>query len=549
VKDLPTARAFLDKIARFQERAGWHGHTGEGNPSGGNNFRGLYNIALKSLGAARKKDPGVRLDYVIDYSVPMRAPGFYFMDSPGNDLESIAGQVGGGCNLILFTTGNGSITNFPFVPTIKIMTNTGRFNLLSHEMDVNAGRYLDGVSMDQLTRETFDLTLRIASGERSVGEKAGHSQVQLWRDWRQTDTAELGQLQRAPRPDGQPLPLGADAGSPENLQFEMLSVEQGVASDQVGLILPTSLCAGQVGKLIAEKLNRDQKKDEGLKVTRYVALAHTEGCGVSSGDSEEISLRTMAGYLCHPLVRRALLLEHGCEKTHNDALREFSEQHGIDYSRFGTASVQLDGGLEKVTEKVVNWFLSDRTPEPKQRRVGLESMRLGLTTEAGAPDHLISGCAALVARIVSVGGTVVVPENSPLLQNALFVTALLGSGSHPTLGYGERFLKPGFHVMQSPTDHVVETLTGLGATGVEVMLTCIAKAVWQSHPMVPLIQVGGTAVSDDLDLVVAPAGPKQAAAELLSIIVRVLTREYTPKLFAQGNTDFQMTRGLLGVSL
>jgi len=71
------------------------------------------------------------------------------------------------------------------------MTNTGRFNLLRHEMDVNAGRYLDGASMKQLSRETFDLMIRIASGERSVGEKAGHSQVQLWRDWRQTDRSRL----------------------------------------------------------------------------------------------------------------------------------------------------------------------------------------------------------------------------------------------------------------------------------------------------------------------------------------------------------------------
>jgi hypothetical protein len=50
--------------------------------------------------------------------------------SPGNDLESIAGQVATGCNLIYFITGNGSITNFPFVPTIKIVTTTARFELL-----------------------------------------------------------------------------------------------------------------------------------------------------------------------------------------------------------------------------------------------------------------------------------------------------------------------------------------------------------------------------------------------------------------------------------
>ena len=73
--------------------------------------------------------------------------GFYFMDSPGNDLESIAGQVASGCNMIYFITGNGSITNFPFVPTVKIVTTTGRFKLLEKDMDVNAGRYLGSFSL------------------------------------------------------------------------------------------------------------------------------------------------------------------------------------------------------------------------------------------------------------------------------------------------------------------------------------------------------------------------------------------------------------------
>lgn len=57
VRDLQTAQRFLDKIATFKERARWHGASAEGNPSGGNKYRGLYNIALKSIGAARKRDP------------------------------------------------------------------------------------------------------------------------------------------------------------------------------------------------------------------------------------------------------------------------------------------------------------------------------------------------------------------------------------------------------------------------------------------------------------------------------------------------------------
>ena len=66
--------------------------------------------------------------------------------------------------MIFFTTGNGSITNFPFVPTIKFVTTTGRYELLSKDMDVNAGAYLDGTPMEELGRETFERTLQSRLG-------------------------------------------------------------------------------------------------------------------------------------------------------------------------------------------------------------------------------------------------------------------------------------------------------------------------------------------------------------------------------------------------
>lgn len=582
VRDLETARRFLRTLARFQERASWHGHDAEGNPSGGNNFRGLYNIAIKSIGAARKKDPDVRLDYVIDYGERMEAPGFYFMDSPGNDLESIAGQVASGCNLILFTTGNGSVTNFPFVPTIKIMTNTGRFKMLTHEMDVNAGRYQDGVPMDVLGAETFDLTVRIASGERSVGEKAGHSQVQIWREWRQTDRSQLDRIRSAATPTGEPISLTVRAPVPD-VRYRAIRSERGVASDQVGLIVPTSLCSGQIARLIAERLNRggrhfgggtdnDNQAEPIAPVSdgslgdgehrrsklRFVALPHTEGCGNSAGDSEEMFLRTMAGYLTHPFVCSALLLEHGCEKTHNDAMRNFLAGSGVDTSRFGWASVQLDGGMEKVATKVSEWFASrSSVGEPAGLvEAGLDSVRLAVTSVGQIPVKAAIGFAALIAQVVNGGGTVVVPENASLLKEEPFLGALsLRAELAPTLSYGQRVGKAGFHIMQTPTDHQVETFTGLGATGVELILANATDRILQGHPMVPLAQVASWPSTEtkrlEVDLVVEESDQSAAdlAKAMLDLVVRILSREYTPKAFVLGNTDFQMTRGWLGISL
>ena len=276
VRSLEVAQKFLSKIERFKEMSSWHGGTAEGNPSGGNKLRGLYNIALKSIGAGMKRHPDVRLDEVLEYSQQNSGPGFYFMDSPGNDLESVAGQVASGANLVFFTTGNGSVTNFPFVPTIKMVTTSERYELLSDEMDVNAGEYLDGVSMDDLGQHTFELTGSVASGKLTKGETAGHYQVSIWRDWRQRDLSELQVLRSQPPPSGKPL-MVRSSRSPGSLRFRAINTPLGPAADQVGLILPTSLCAGQVSLLIARQLS--QELGEGT-LSRIVALPHSEGCGL-----------------------------------------------------------------------------------------------------------------------------------------------------------------------------------------------------------------------------------------------------------------------------
>ena len=556
VRNLTTARTFLDTIERFKERVSWHGHSAEGNPSGGNNFRGLYNIAIKSIGAAMKRHPDVCLDYVINYSELMENPGYYFMDSPGNDLESIAGQVASGSNMIFFVTGNGSITNFPFVPTIKIVTTTGRYEMLIKDMDVNAGAYLDGTPMEELGESMLDLTVDVASGERSVGEKAGHSQVSLWRDWKQTGPVDLDPLlTESELQSGEPIPIEipVDANA-KRLQFRALQTEAGCRADQVGLILPTSLCSGQIAQMIAHRCN-EQKIGERQGISRFVALPHTEGCGVSSGRSEEIYTRTMIGHLTHPTVALGLLLEHGCEKTHNDHVRHEIQNLGISPERYGWASVQLDGGIDAVIEKVQDWFSETLANKPSVPVVdaGLEHLCIAATSTGEVTEGVSESMTQLTYRIVAAGGTVVVPANAGWLSavsrqpSVILLTDSRGTIT-PTLAYGQRIEKAGFHVMETPTDQPTETLTGLGATGVDLALAHIVGAPLQSHVMVPLIQVSTDSATQtnygaDLDLTTADVD------ELLALIIEVASRQYTPKLHGKGNTDFQLTRGLLGISM
>jgi altronate dehydratase len=555
VRDLHTARRFLSSVERFKERVSWHGHTAEDNPSGGNNYRGLYNISIKSIGAAMKKHQDVRIDRVIEYAQRMDEGGFYFMDSPGNDLESVAGQVASGANMIFFTTGNGSITNFPFVPTIKFVTTTGRYELLSKDMDVNAGAYLDGIPMDELGRETFERTLGAASGERTVGERAGHAQVSIWRDWKQTSGENLDQLRNAPEPGGEPLPVKESAPDVE-FSFEAIKSRRGPVLDQVGLVMPTSLCSGQISRRIANRLN-ERDATQG-KVTRFVALPHTEGCGVSAGSAETIYSRTVLGHLASPTVRFGLLLEHGCEKTHNDYFRNRLEEAGLDPARFGWASVQLDGGIDSVVAKVEGWFAEtlDDAEELEYESVGPEALRLGLYAAGPVSDEVAKSLARITLAVVTSGGTVVVPERAAVLSSPAYLEAVLGDLSvENTLAYGQAVPsgKPGLHIMEAPTDHWVETATGLGATGVEVMLAHVAGHPLQAHRMIPLLQASSDAETlenhaEDLDVILRE-DVSEWIEQMLEAVAAVASREYVPKLFEAGNTDFQFTRGLLGISM
>ena len=569
VRDAATAQRFLDKVEGFKRYAANHGTTAEGNPSGGNNFRGLYNIALKSLGAARKKDPDVRLDYVIDYGQPMRPPGYYFMDSPGNDLESIAGQVAAGSNLILFITGNGSITNFPFVPTLKFVTTTGRFELLANEMDVNAGRYNDGMAMDDLGAETFELALDIASGRRSKGELAGHAQVSIWRDWPRTSTTGLREVRERPQPEGRPIAVRR--APPLAVSFEGLRTERGVAIDQLALVMPTSLCSGQVARLIAEDL--DANPPPWSDVSRFVALVHTEGCG--SNNAAELYLRTLLGHVVHRSVRHAILLEHGCEQTHNDAVRHYLAGRGFDVERFGWASVQMDGGIANVQAKVAGQLeamAAARAPgpasageaapggakSPARETVGAQELRMALAANGPVPDAIGEVLGRLAAGLVAAGATVVVPDSPGLLASAAFRAAVFPDGAAvpaASLAFGQPADARGFHVMEAPTENPVEAFTGLGATGVELMLCHLGRTSLQAHPMIPLLQVTADAgvaerYAGDLDRVLTlERSSDRLLDELADLIAATASRRYLPRLWSRGVTEFQLTRGRLGLSM
>ena len=149
----------------------------------------------------------------------------------------------------------------------------------------------------------------------------------------------------------------------------------------------------------------------------------------------------------------ALLLEHGCEKTHNDYFRTHLEKLGVDPGQFGWASVQLDGGIEKSLEKVEAFF--ERTlggqPTAPCEQVGLDYLALGLLSAGPLPDPAAATLAQLTRWVVGAGGTVVAPANAGLLQSPVYLKAVLGGNKPKTsLAHGQSFENPGFYIMDTP---------------------------------------------------------------------------------------------------
>ncbi|MEM9584974.1 MAG: altronate dehydratase family protein [Pseudomonadota bacterium] len=145
----------------------------DNNPSPGNKKGGLTTILEKSLGAAAKGGTSP-LTGVYKYAETVTAKGFTFMDSPGYDPASVTGQIAGGCQVVVFTTGRGSAFGSKPAPTIKVATNSQMYGRMSDDMDVNAGDMLSGgVSLEEKGREIYDLILRVASGEMSKSERQG----------------------------------------------------------------------------------------------------------------------------------------------------------------------------------------------------------------------------------------------------------------------------------------------------------------------------------------------------------------------------------------
>ncbi|GEK66503.1 UxaA family hydrolase [Paracoccus denitrificans] len=167
------AQKLMDRIAWWREYTQRNGAELNNNPSHGNKLGGLTTILEKSLGAVAKGG-SMPLEAVYEYAEIIDKTGFVFMDTPGYDPVAVTGQVAGGCNVIVFTTGRGSVSGFKPAPCIKVATNSQMYEHMSDDMDINCGDIVQGTdTIEAAGKRIFEKILAVASGEHTLSEDYG----------------------------------------------------------------------------------------------------------------------------------------------------------------------------------------------------------------------------------------------------------------------------------------------------------------------------------------------------------------------------------------
>jgi altronate hydrolase len=180
----PELIACVEKAARYYTKMG-HGSFAPGNAEGG-----LTTLEEKSMGAYSKSGDSPISGILKPGDMPPSA-GLYLLDVVPDgdirwgfpnisDIQEIGELIACGSHVTLFTTGRGSVVGSAISPVIKICANPETYRRLSEDMDINAGRILEGAAtLDEVGREIYERVLRVAAGEKTASEGMGHAEFSL----------------------------------------------------------------------------------------------------------------------------------------------------------------------------------------------------------------------------------------------------------------------------------------------------------------------------------------------------------------------------------
>jgi len=166
----------------FEDEAAKEGVDMRGtNPTPDNMAGGLTTLEEKSLGAIAKGGSRPVVE-VIDYADRPSRRGLVIMNTPSAACESMTGLVGGGAQIVIFSTGRGNAIGAPVAPTIKISGNPNTLAAMRENIDVDVSGIIDGgSSLEASADQLWDAAWRVASGRLTRCEVLGEEQLSVSR--------------------------------------------------------------------------------------------------------------------------------------------------------------------------------------------------------------------------------------------------------------------------------------------------------------------------------------------------------------------------------
>ncbi len=143
----------------------------------GNFDGGVSSVAEKALGGMFKSGTAPFAG-TLKYAEKPATQGLFLMDAEGQDGEVVTSMVAGGAQVVVFTTGRGTPTGFPFVPVIKVTGNSLTYQKMQENIDINAGTIIEGKKkISEVGDEIFNEIVKVASGKKTKAELLQHDEL------------------------------------------------------------------------------------------------------------------------------------------------------------------------------------------------------------------------------------------------------------------------------------------------------------------------------------------------------------------------------------
>ena len=317
-------------------------------------------------------------------------------------------------------------------------------------------------------------------------------------------------------PDG-----GAAAASPrggDRARRPLRAAPAPARPERVGLVLPTSLCAAQIARLAAERLNAERRAAR--TASRASSRSRTPKAAASAANRcIHCCSAPIAATSPIPTSPRRCCSNTAARKCPNDVMRRAARARrpAARALRLGQrAARRRHRSRDRPRPAVVRRPAAPLPAAARELRLG--ALTLGVLSAVAPEPPVASSLAALVDRRAGrrrhradAGRR---SAASPTRRSGPRCSVTSPRGV--TLAYGQPVALAGLHLVQTDTDHWVENVTGLAACGAHLVVGAVGDGPQQGHPLIAVLQVAGpggraTMSEDDVDFVARPAAPARPA--------------------------------------